>query len=242
MSFNLKHYQQFQSILADYTASQRAMDALDGLTLILLLAATSTGRNTIIRHLVATGRYHYVISDTTRPPRVNDGVMEQSGVEYWFRTEEEMLAELRAGEFLEAELIHRQQVSGISIRELKKAKHEQKIAITDVDLKGLHNVVAADVSVIPILFLPPSYQEWQSRITRRGKMSATEYSRRLETAYKIFEDGTQQKYYKYVIAEDVAQSAKIIDAIAAGETNPHQKRGKELAGVLLKRLASELKK
>jgi guanylate kinase len=194
----------------------------------LLLAPTSAGKNTIIRHQAETGRYLYVVSDTTRPPRENDGVMEQNGREYWFRSEEQMLADLQSGELLEAELIHNQQVSGISIRELEKAKKEGKIAITDVDLKGVHNIIKAKPDTVVVMLVPPAFDEWQRRFSARGQMRPDEQRRRLETARKIFQDGLDHNFYHYVISENVEQSGGIIDAILDGKPNPHQGRGRSV--------------
>lgn len=222
---SLKYYPEFEEVLAKYHVSPRAQRVLDNLSLVLMVAASSSGRNTIIRHQVAGGRYYYIVSDTTRPPRVNDGVPEQNGVEYWFRSEEQLLNDLKAGEFLEAEIIHRQQVSGISIRELEKAQSHGKIAITDVDIEGIHNIVRAKPDTIAVMLLPPSFEEWQKRLAGRGLMRPDELRRRLETAQKIFEDGLRQDYYHFVISENIEQSAAIIDAIVAGKANPHQGRG-----------------
>ena len=44
-------------------------------------------------------------SATTREPRENNGILEQNGREYFFRDETEMLADIKAGNFLEAEVI-----------------------------------------------------------------------------------------------------------------------------------------
>jgi guanylate kinase len=236
MKPKLQHYRQFQEILSSYHVSDRARQALEGLKLVLMVAPTSTGRNTLIRHLIKTGSYHYVVSDTTRPPRINDGVMEENGKEYWFRSEEDMLKDLKSGEFLEAELIHDQQVSGISIRELLNAKQEGKVAVTDIELQGIHNIVRVKPDTVSIMLLPPSYEEWQKRITRRGHMSREEYSRRLATAYRIFTDGVENNYYHFVIADNVDQTASIIDSLVKGGPNPHQDRGKEL----VRRLQVEL--
>jgi guanylate kinase len=137
----LSHYAEFKQALENYHMSERAIRALDDLQLVLLVAATSTGRNTVISELVKKYSYHFVVSDTTRPPQFRDGKMEENGVNYFFRTEEEMLADIKAGEFFEAELIHNQQVSGISIRELEKAKNLNKIAINDVDIGGINNAI-----------------------------------------------------------------------------------------------------
>jgi guanylate kinase len=220
----LKHYQEFQDVLEDYVTSERAKQVLQNMQLVLLIAATSSGKNTIIQHLIESGKYYYIVSDTTRQPRENDGVLEQNGKEYWFRTEEEVLADLKAGEYLEAEIIHGQQVSGISIRELEKAQVQGKIAITDIDLQGVHNVIKAKTDAIAIMVLPPSFEEWQRRLASRGKMRPDEQKRRLKTASNIFEDGLRQNYYDFVIAENVEQSGAIVDAIVAGKSNPHQGR------------------
>ena len=236
----LKNYQKFQEVLKSYRVSERALAALSDLRLVLLIAPTSSGRNTIIRYLVQTGDYHYLTSDTTRAPRTNDGVLEQNGQEYWFRTEEEVLSDLLKGEYLEAELIHGQQVSGISIRELEKANSERKIAVTDIDLQGIHNVVRVKPDTHPIMLIPPSFDEWQRRIAQRGRMGNAEYVRRLETAYRIFEDGLRENYYKFVVAENVEQSAAIINGLVAGKANPHQDRGRELIQSLQESLREKL--
>jgi guanylate kinase len=225
---HLQHYQEFQEVLKHYRVSDRGLKALEDLPLVLMLAPTSSGRNTIIRQLVSTGGYHYIVSDTTRPPRINDGIPERNGQEYWFRSEEEMLADLRAGEYLEAELIHDQQVSGISIRELEAAKKEQKVAVTDIDLEGVRNILRVKPDTFAVMLVPPSFDEWQRRITQRGRMSEQEYARRLQTADRIFEEASKENYYHFVISENVQQSIGIINGIIKGQSNPHQDRGRDL--------------
>jgi guanylate kinase len=236
----LKHYKEFKEALARYHISDRANDALSDLKLVVLVAASASGRNTIIRHLVDQGGYHYIISDTTRAPRINDGVVEQNGEEYWFRTEQEVLLDLKKGEYLEAELIHNQQVSGISIRELEQAKAEGKIAIADTDLQGINTIRKAKPDTVTIMVLPPSFDEWQRRITRRGRMSTQEYVRRLHTAHRIFEDGINKDFYKFVISENVEQSISIINSIVQGSSNPHQDRAEDLIRTLQEQLEQKL--
>jgi guanylate kinase len=236
----LKHYQEFKSQLENYHASEHAKQIIKNLRLVLLVAPTSAGKNTIIRHQLATGRYHHIISDTTRPPRINDGIMEQNGREYWFRTEEDMLADIKAGKFLEAEILHNQQVSGISIRELEKAEKEGKIAINDVEVEGVRNILSVKPDTVAIMLLPPSFEEWQRRLAGRGRMRPDELRRRLQTAAKIFQDGLSQDYYHFVISENIEQTGGIIDALAAGKPNPYQGRGRSLIEHLQSALSDKL--
>jgi guanylate kinase len=236
----LRHYQEFKELIDNYYMSERAQAALQKVKLVIMVGASTTGRNTIIRRQIETGRYHFIVSDTTRPPRVNDGVLEQNGKEYWFKTEEEMLAELRNGELLEAELIHNQQVSGVSIHELEKAIGENKIALADLDLKGVHGIMNTKPDALAIMVVPPSFDEWQRRLAGRGRMAPDELKRRLETAAQIFEDGLRQDYYHFVISENIEQSVSIIDAIIDGKSNPHQGRAPGLIQHLQESLKQKL--
>jgi guanylate kinase len=226
---------EFEAVLRGYRLSADAQRTLNDTKFAILVGPSSSGRNTIIRKLLDTGRYHFIVSDTTRPPRTNDGVLEQDGVEYWFRSEDEMLADLRAGKFLEAEVIHRQQVSGVSIRELEKAHDGDKIAITDVDIGGVSNVLKLKKDTSIIMILPPSFDEWQRRLNHRSKMSDVEWRRRLETSLRIFSAPADHNYFKIVINENVEQSAAEVDAIArTGTVDPaKQQKGLELAKELL---------
>lgn len=234
---HLKHLDEFKKVLNGYHVSERAKKALDGLRLVLLAGPSSVGRNTIIRRLMDTGRYYFIVSDTTRPPQVRDGQLEKNGVQYFFRTEEEVLQDLKSGEFLEAEILHGQQVSGISIRELEKAKNSKKIAVSDVDIGGVSNILSVKPDAIAIMLLPPSIEEWQARLRARGAMSEHELNRRQHTATKVFKAGLENDYFKFLVAEDVERSMSIIGEIAAGRPNPHQERGRQLLKGLLDELS-----
>jgi guanylate kinase len=229
----LKKLKEFQKTLSNYRISEESKKILQGTKLVLLLAPSSSGRNTAIRELLKTGDYYYIVSDTTRQPRINDGIPERDGVEYWFRTEEEVLADLKMGKFLEAEVIHDQQVSGISIRELEKAHDKQKIAITDIEILGVHNIVNAKPDTIPILMLPPSFEEWQRRIHGRGEMAPLEFKRRLETAVRIFEAGLKHDYFKFVINDTIEHTAEQINKLARSPEKPaYHETGRKLANDL----------
>jgi len=228
---HLKRLAEFKKVLANYHISDSNKKILTDVKFVLLLAPTSSGRNTIIRELIKTGDYHYVVSDTTRQPRVNDGIPEQNGVEYWFRNESEVLNDLKAGKYLEAEIIHSQQVSATSLKELAAARQQNRIAITDIDLQGAKNIVEVKPDTTIILVLPPSFKEWQRRFRARGQTAPVEYRRRMETAYKIFESALKHPDYKFVINDTVADATKQIQKIAqSGKVDPKlQLRGRQLA-------------
>ncbi len=240
----LEYLVEFQKILADYHVSSAGKKILEEIELVLLVAPSGGGRNTVISELLKSGKYDFVVSDTTRLPRINNGSLEQSGREYWFRTEEEILQDLKDGKFLEAEVIHNQQVSGISIRELKKALTHSKIAITDIDIGGVQNIMAAKEDTLAIVVLPPSFDEWQRRIFTRGSIEPTEYKRRMHTARTIFTEALKHDYFSFVINHTIEQTAKEIDAIAqVKDIDAKEKlKAKQLIEQLLQEINASLEK
>jgi len=231
----LEHIDEFRAALKDYTLSKVALHTLSQTKLVLLVATTSSGRNTVLREVVKTGDYHFIVSDTTRKPRVNDGVLEQSGREYWFRTEEEMLSEIQAGHFLEAAIIHDQQVSGISVRELELAAKDDKIAITDAEIAGADNAKKYKPDTVTIFVLPPSFEEWQRRLKHRGDMDAEEFKRRMQSAAEEYKHALERDYYQFVVNDDVVVAAEKVNRLAKLETidEADQALARDLAEQLL---------
>jgi len=235
MMNKLVHLEEFQQLLADYNLSKAALQTLSQTQLVLLVAPTSSGRNHLIRELMKTGDYYYIVSDTTRQPRTNDGIMEQNGVEYWFRSEDDVLEDIRGGKYLEAAVIHQQQVSGISIRELQSATDQGKIAITDAQIDGIDNAIKLKPETLGIFILPPSFDEWQRRLHHRGEMPADEYKRRMESAVIELQAGLDHDYYKFVINDDISEAVQQINQLAKlGQYDEEQqRRGRALAEQLL---------
>lgn len=233
MENQLQHLDAFQEILSDYHISEANNETLQNTKLVAMVAPSSAGRNTIINELIKSGEYHYIVSDTTRQKRTNNGVREQDGVEYWFKSEEEVLADLRAGNYLEAAIIHNQQVSGISMRELQKAKDEGKAALSDIEIVGMQNIIAAKPDTFALFVLPPDFDTWMKRMDGRGEMSLEEKRRRLGSAVLEYSAAIDNNYYTFVINDEFHNSVKKIHAIVMEGAEPaEQTEGRKLAKTL----------
>ena len=219
----LVHIDDFRSALQHYRLSDAAKATLADLRLVLLVGPTSSGKNTVINELLKLGTYHYIVSDTTRKPRVNDGVLEQNGKEYWFRTEEDMLDEISKGNFLEAALIHNQQVSGTSIRELDIARKTNRVALAEVEIAGAGSTYIAKPDTIIIFNVPPNFDIWMRRLEGRGVMPKDEFRRRLTTACDEFEAALTHDYYHFVVNDNIANTVAIIDDMAQRSEFDHAK-------------------
>lgn len=238
----LNRLKDFQKILATYKVSPHAQKILDSTNLVVMSGLSGSGRNTVINRLVEQHGYFFIVSDTTRPPKIRNGKLEQDGVHYFFRTEDDFLKDLKNGEFLEAEIIHNQQVSGVSIRELEKANASGKIAIHDFEYGGANNVVQAKADAHVIVLLPPSYDDWHERLSLRESMTGAELVNRMKTAEKVIKNALAKPDFKIVINEHVEACVEQIREIVEKGAYPKEQKqsGEKLARSILERIIEEL--
>jgi guanylate kinase len=235
----LHHKEEFRELLETYQPSDVAIQVLSQMPLVIMQGITGSGRNTIISYLAQHLPYHQVISDTTRPPKIRDGKMEKEGVAYFFRTEEGMLDDLRNGMLLEAELIHEQQVSGISIRELERARKSGKVPINEVAREGVENIRRAKPDTRFFFVVPPNYDEWIARLHSREVMTDEEFANRKQSAILELQTALEADFYAFVVNNTVEQAARDIeDTRLNGIDQERQEHGRRAAQAILDELTA----
>jgi len=213
---SLSRLDEFEDVLKNYQPSPATVELLKKIQLVLLAGPTASGRNTLINLLTETNRFHYIVSDTTRNKRANKGIMERDGVEYWFITEDEFLNGLKKGDYIEAAVIHRQQVSGVNVNRLKDTLKTHKIAISEIENKGVATYLTYKPDTLCIFLLPPAFDTWMERIIARGNTDDAELRRRLESAVHEISDALKKDYFQFVVNYEIHEAAHAVDEIANG--------------------------
>lgn len=231
---------EFEKVLENYQPSDETLQLLTEIPLVILLGISGGGRNTIINHLVNDGHYHFIVSDTTRPPKVRDGQLERDGVQYNFRSEDEVLGDLSSGKYLEAELIHGQQVSGANVTELSKAHGSDKIPINEVDLGGTVAIRNAKPDTLFFFIVPPSFKEWMYRLRGREIMTDEELMSRMRTAKDVLRAGLADDGFTFIVNDSSHRSAQAIDAVVhAGAIDQQEhEEGRRVAQEILSEVES----
>lgn len=233
---------EFREVLNNYSMSEHGKSVLARANLLAIDGPTAGGRNTIIGELVKTGRYMHIISDTTRPKRMNDGIEEQDGLQYWFRGEQRVLDDLRAGEYIEAAIIHNQQVSGTPIREIEDALNHDKISVLDIQYNGVDSVISEKSDTCVVWVTPPSFEEWITRLRKRGSMSDEEFHNRISSARVEYQHSLDNPYYKHVINDNyLLATERIRRIVETGDyTEDENERAKKISALVLERITKEL--
>jgi guanylate kinase len=232
---SLQNKQAFQEALKSYEVSPHGKEVLNKTPFVALSGIAGGGRNTVIRVLVETGKYIFAVSDTTRPPKVRDGRLEVDGVDYYFRDEAAMLQDIQSGEFIEAEIIHNQQVSGTSIREIERTIATGKIPIHDFEYGGIKNVVKAKPDAVIIGLVPPNYDEWIRRLYNREPLHDQEFLNRLVTAEKVLENMLAHPYFKLLVNDSTEECTEQLRRIVedGNYTDEEHARGRRVVEGLL---------
>jgi guanylate kinase len=225
--------------LATYQPSLATAKLIKSTPVLLLVGPTGAGKDSLKDKLLKTGDYHHIISHTTRPPRINHGILEQDGQEYHFinmATAERMIDERT---LVEAK-IYSGNLYGTSVAEIQAAHDEGKIAMTDIEVQGVAEYKTLDPGVVAVFLLPPDFKTWQDRLRKRygDVVDATDSRQRLQTALEEIEQLLNTNYYTALINNDLDKTFEKIQAIA--NSKDHDPGDDTAARTLAKRLASDI--
>ncbi|HEY3425647.1 MAG TPA: guanylate kinase [Negativicutes bacterium] len=179
--------------------------------LIVLSGPSGTGKGTICRELLCSyPNLHYSISATTRPPREG----ETNGVNYWFISQEEFQAKIKADELLEWAEVYGNYYGTLRcyVNELLVSG---KNVILEIDTQGAMQVKTKFPQGIFIFIVPPSLDELANRIYKRGTDTRESIRKRLNCASSEL---AYVHHYQYVVVNDeVPKAVHKIEAIIDAE-------------------------
>ena len=147
-------------------------------SLIVLSAPSGAGKSTLVKRLVkALPGLVFSVSATTREPREG----EVSGREYHFVDKAAFSRMLADGEFLEHADVHGH-LYGTPRAPIRTEIEGGRDVLLEIDVQGARQVARSEPSARLVFILPPSRQELEKRIRKRGLDSVDSIDRRLSAA------------------------------------------------------------
>ena len=198
------------------------MTAVNGAMLVIISGPSGVGKDTIIdalRQRTHDPEYHYVVTCTTRAMRPG----EVDGVDYIFLDRETFAARRAAGEFLEANEVHRNWY-GTPRSQVREALAQGRDVILKIDVQGAQVVKEKVPGALLIFLIPPSLEDLFQRLLSRATETADELEvRQRNAAIEL----ARQDDYDYVVTNEtgeVERTAARIDEIIDEEHRRHPDR------------------
>ena len=146
--------------------------------LFVVAAPSGAGKSSLVGELLSRDPgLRLSVSTTTRAPRGQ----EQDGREYCFVERGEFERRARAGEFLEWAEVHGN-LYGTSRAWLEQRMAEGVDVLLEIDWQGAEQVRRHFSNAIGVFILPPSFEELEARLRRRGEDGEQTIRRRLAEA------------------------------------------------------------
>ena len=162
--------------------------------LFVVSAPSGAGKTTLCDALRQTPDFVYSVSCTTRPPRAG----EIEGDDYHFLAENDFLARVDAGEFLESANVHGRYY-GTTREPLISNLQNGVDVLIDVDIQGAAAIRNADDETIrralcDVFIMPPDLEELRKRLTKRGTETPEQIETRIVTAAREMELWRDYRY------------------------------------------------
>lgn len=170
--------------------------------LVIFSAPSGAGKSTIVNEILKKDfNFEFSISACTRSPREG----EQNAVHYYFLSPEEFKKKIENDEFVEWEEVYENNFYGTLKSEIERISRKGKNIIFDIDVKGGINIKKMYKDrALSIFIMPPSIEELEKRLRKRGTDNDEEIARRVKKAeYEI----TFAKEFDKVIVNDNLQNA-----------------------------------
>ncbi len=168
--------------------------------LFCVAAPSGAGKSSLVKALLELDSHLTVsISHTTRAPRGQ----EQHGREYWFIDESEFRTMAGRGDFFEWAQVHGH-LYGTSRRAIQDHLARGEDMILEIDWQGALQIKQLFEHAVLIFVLPPSWNELQQRLARRGEDPPEVIATRMANARV---EVAQARHFDFVIINALFETA-----------------------------------
>ena len=168
--------------------------------LFVVAAPSGAGKSSLVKALLELDSHLTLsVSHTTREPRGQ----EQQGREYHFVDEPGFRAMVEHQDFFEWAQVHGH-LYGTSKREIEASVARGQDVVLEIDWQGALQIKQLFPDAVLIFILPPSWEELQQRLNRRGEDRPEVIAKRMENA-RI--EVAQARSFDFVIINGLFETA-----------------------------------
>jgi guanylate kinase len=168
--------------------------------LFVVAAPSGTGKSSLVKAVLELdSRLAVSVSHTTRAPRGQD----QHGREYWFIDEPQFRGMVAQGDFVEWAQVHGK-LYGTSRSAIEARLAGGEDVVLEIDWQGALQIRTIFTHAVLIFILPPSWDELEQRLRRRGEDGPDTIATRMANAR---DEVAQARHFDFVIINSLFETA-----------------------------------
>lgn len=168
--------------------------------LVVVTAPSGSGKTTIYKRVLEKNPdLSFSVSYATRKRRAS----EVQGLDYYFIERRHFESMIERGDFVEWAVVHGE-LYGTERIQIERCLDENRVCILDVDVQGAINIIKDYPDAVTIFIQPPSLEELEKRLRRRGTEGEEEIRLRLMDAKNELE---YKSRFKYIVVNRIAEDA-----------------------------------
>ena len=181
--------------------------------LLVVSGPSGSGKSSIVNELLGRLDVDFSVSVTTRLPRPG----ERHGVHYTFISRKDFEAMIEAGELLEwAEYNNR--FYGTPAAPVTAANAAGRDVLLEIEIQGARQVREKRPDALMFFIAPPSLEELETRLIRRGDTSSADIEDRLEVAETEIAEAPE--LFDHLIVNDrLDRAVPEIEALITGSSS-----------------------
>lgn len=172
--------------------------------IIIITAPSGAGKTSITHYLLEQiPQLSFSISAATRKARKG----EVNGTDYYFMSADEFNSKIKAGAFLEWEMVYEGKYYGTLRSEIDRLWSAEKYPLLDIDVKGaIHVKEQYHGDCLTIFIEPPSVRELSRRLARRGTETEESLQTRINKAE--YELSFKDHFDKTIVNADLQEACE----------------------------------
>lgn len=229
--------EELKQLVENYRPDQKILVGLADIRVLGTVGPSASGKTTLMKALVnASLKFRFILDETSRSPRPN----EVNGLDFLFRTREEILEDLRRGELVQVAIgpngdLYSTRLSsypsgGIGVIAL--------VPPAVIEFRNLPFKSFAAAFIVPYEFT--AWQEWLAKQAKAGSWSTEKLHSRLAEARRSYEFALADKDIHFVLNDDIdraiARLLQVTEHQPPADENPAKTVAQENYAKLLKLL------
>lgn len=181
--------------------------------MVIISGPSGVGKDSVVKALMAeTDDYHFVVTATTRPPRLG----EVDGEDYIFVSDQDFERMIDEGDLLEYAIVH-DNYKGVPKSQIRQALASGKDVLMRVDPQGADTITKLVPQAISIFITAESEEALINRLRGRHTETADSFDLRLEIAHNELQRIHEFDYCVINRAGQLDQAVEKIRSIITAE-------------------------